>query len=539
MKPGGIGHADAKVHEVGGLTPRGGFMGRPLSIFRALPDKIALFDCCRESVHTTVGGCLRGMLGRFMFPWFSLLALVVAGNGLPAGACHARDLQSKPNILLIVADDLGIELGVYGDPVAATPRLDALARNGVWFETAWVTTASCSPSRASIFTGLFPHQHGLTGLSHHGYSAHEGLPTIVSELSDAGYRTAIIGKLHIEPTELTPWDFAYTMRNGFDLIVGERDVATMAEMARGFFDAPSPEPFFLTVSYYDPHVPFHDQKHGLPEKVLTADDVPAFKQLGFDSDEARTATTSYYNCVARLDAGIGMLLDYLEESGQLANTLILVIGDHGAPFARTKTTLYDRGLRVPFIMSHPSLAGSGGKPSGHLVSTVDIFPTLLDAAGLPSPENLPGQSLWGLARGGELAARPYLFGEHHAHQRHAWFPMRTIRSQDYQLIENLNPGTVRPAPGVDGSPVWRGPQDGEPLVPNLQEVYATYFQPPRFELYDMAKDPHGFNNLADDPAHAETKAGLMAALRDWQAETGDPYLSPEYLAEKNEEHAHE
>jgi N-sulfoglucosamine sulfohydrolase len=473
---------------------------------------------------------------KIVIPLFCLLALFVARNGLIAGACHASDSKSKPNILLIIADDLGIELGVYGDPIAATPRLDALARNGVWFETAWVTAASCSPSRGSIFTGLFPHQNGLIGLSHHGYSAQDGLPTIVSELKGAGYRTGIIGKLHIEPTELTPWDYAYTLRNGFDLIAGERDVSSMAEMARGFLDAPSSKPFFLTVSYYDPHVPFYDQKLGLPERVLTADDVPAFKQLGFDSPEAREWTASYYNCVARLDAGIGLLLDYLDESDRLDNTLIIVIGDHGAPFARTKMTVYDRGLRIPFIMSHPSLDAVGEEPSSYFVSTVDIFPTVLDAAGLSIPENLAGQSLWGLAKGNNLPARPYLFGQHHAHQRHAWFPMRTIRSQEFQLIENLNPDSIRPIPDVDGSPLWRGPEDGEPLVANLAEVYATYFQPPQFELYDMVNDPHAFNNLANDPAYAEIEAELLAALRDWQKETDDPYLCPDYLAKRNEEH---
>lgn len=459
--------------------------------------------------------------------FFGACALLAGGTS--AGATE------RPNILLIIADDLGIETGSYGDSVARTPSMDALAGESLQFNTAWVTTASCSPSRGSIYTGLFPHQNGLIALSHHGYSAHEGLPTIVSAAKDAGYRTGIIGKLHIEPQSMTPWDFSYTMKIGFDMIAENRDVRSMNNMAEGFFNASTDKPFFLTVSYYDPHVPFYDQRDGLPEELHLPEDTEPFPQLGFDSEEARAWTASYYNCVARLDAGIGMLIESLEDFGHLENTVILLIGDHGAPFARTKMTVYDRGLRIPFLLHFAGADGMGQK-SDYPVSTIDIFPTLAEAAGIPVPEDLPGRSLWPKVQGKGMPERKYIFGEHHAHQRHAWLPSRTVRSDRYQLIENLTPDRKRPLPAVDGSPTWRTPADGTPLTEHLAKAYKVYYNPPRFELYDLVVDPHCFVNLADCPDHQEIKDHLLETLNDWREKTDDPFLDPEYLQEQNERH---
>lgn len=442
-------------------------------------------------------------------------------------------MATSPNVVLIVADDLGIEIGAYGDPQADTPHLDQLAENGVRFEMAWVTAASCSPSRSSIHTGMYPHQNGLIGLSHHGHSMHKAYPTIASILRENGYRTGLVGKYHIQPWDAAPWDFLFANN---EVVMGQRDVRTMAHMAQGFAESNTESPFFLMMSYVDPHVPFFDQRRGLPEELINPEEViiPGF--LGFSTPALQEQVAGYYNCISRLDTGVGMLLEVLEEAGVLDNTLVVFIGDHGAPFARAKLSVYDRGLRIPFILHHPN-APAKGKVVGDMVSTVDLLPTILDLVGLEAPAGLPGHSLMAyLNDTTPPPARAYLFAEHNAHQSFHWLPMRTIRTERFQLIKNLLPDRERQGPDVDGNAFWTG--EGEPLIPvaTLDAAYEGYLRPPPYELYDLKDDPNCFVNLADDPDFQEIKQALLEKLADKRVATGDPLLCPEHLAVTTEDY---
>lgn len=442
-------------------------------------------------------------------------------------------LATSPNVVLIVADDLGIEIGAYGDPQAETPRMDQMAEQGVLFETAWVTSASCSPSRSSIHTGMYPHQNGLIGLSHHGHSMHKSYPTIASILRDNGYRTGLVGKYHIQPWDAAPWDFLFANN---EVVMAQRDVQTMAHMARGFAESNTDSPFFLMMSYVDPHVPFFDQRGGLPEELIDPSEViiPGF--LGFSTPALQEQVAGYYNCISRLDTGIGMLLDLLQEAGVLDNTLVILIGDHGAPFARAKLSVYDRGLRIPFIVHYPN-APARGKVVSDMVSTVDLLPTILDLTGLEVPAGLPGHSLMAyLQDSTPPPARTYLFGEHNAHQSFHWLPMRTIRTDRFQLIKNLLPDRERQGPDVDGNDFWTG--EGEALIPVdiLNAAYEVYLRPPAVELYDLKNDPYCFVNLADDPDFQEIKQKLLEKLANKRAATGDPFLCPDHLAATTEKY---
>ncbi len=443
------------------------------------------------------------------------------------GNAHAAE-NPLPNILLIVADDLGIELGCYGDRRAQTPNIDKLAQEGVRFKTAWVTAASCSPSRGSIHTGLYPHQNGLVGLAHHGFSFNQEYPTTASLLKNTGYRTGIIGKFHVSPKEHIPWDFKFTPEDDPDaeqirrkLLGDQRDVRGMANMAEGFMSG-NTGPFFLMMSYVDPHVPLIHQAMGLPENPLAAEDVEPLPFLGFDSPALRERTAGYYNCIQRLDHGIGLLLDALTRTGKSGETLVILVGDHGAPFARAKITCYDRGLRVPLIIRPPGDPASKAAEN-QPASTIDILPTIADYVGIELPRELPGRSLRPLLRG-DLApdsARP-LFASHHAHQKDAVFPMRAIRSNQWLLIHNLDSGRQRPRPAADGSPLWPSP-DANPLpgVP-VDSVYETFLRPPEWELYNLEADPYCFVNLADDPRCADQIKDLKSKLAGWRRDTDNP-----------------
>lgn len=455
---------------------------------------------------------------------------------LAAGVCAwsvgAQAEPFRPNILLITADDLGLEVGSYGDPLSLTPNLDQLAAEGVLFRTAWVTAPSCSPSRSSIFTGLHPHQNGHWGLAHHGYQMDRDHPNLSTILKDAGYRTGIIAKFHVAPESAFSWDEIYADRQSYNR---DRDVREMASVARQFIEDTDGVPFFLSVNYIDPHVPLFDQRLGLPESPLTADDVEPLPFLGVDAPEVRERTAGYYNCVSRLDTGIRDLLDVLADTGHERDTLIIFLGDHGPPFSRAKTTCYDTGLRVPFIVRYPRRM-QPGQVREELVSAVDILPTILDAVGLEPPEPVPGRSLMPLVEGRSIPWREHVFGAQNAHQNWYWFPVRTVRSASHQLIEHLVPGRANPIRGADGCPAWRVAESAEWEGTIVQAAYARTADPPRYLLFDLRSDPYSWVNLADEPAHQEIKTELIRALDVWREDTRDPLLDPVILEQMTEEH---
>jgi N-sulfoglucosamine sulfohydrolase len=446
---------------------------------------------------------------------------------LPAMAgLKSSNETAPPNILLIVADDLGIELGCYGDSQARTPHIDRLALQGVRFETAWVTAASCSPSRGGIHTGLYPHQTGLVGLAHHGFSFDRVYPSIASILREHGYRTGVIGKFHIEPYDSIPWDLRYTPEHDpespqtrREVLDTNRDVRTMAQIAEAFMNG-NTGPFFLMMSYIDPHVPLFDQRFGLPEAPRDSAAVAALPFTGLDDSLMRARSAGYYNCVERLDAGIGILLETLDRMGVADNTVILLIGDHGAPFPRAKATSYDRGLRIPFLVRGPGIPPD--QVNDQPVSTVDILPTFLDFAGVALPPSLPGQSLRPLLEGKTPPnpAQP-LFASYYAHQKDAVFPMRAVRQGDWLFIKNLQPDTPRPNAGIDGTPLEKSLEQADEKA---RGIYEAFRNPPSIELYNLATDPYCFDNLAEQPEYQTRLAELRAMLRKFRAETSDPLL---------------
>ena len=170
----------------------------------------------------------------------------------------------RPNILLIVSEDNGPELGCYGEPFVRTPVLDKLAAEGARFHNAYVPQAGCSQSRAAFLTGLYPHQNGQIGLTTWKFRMYrEDTPNIVRSLHDAGYRTGIIGKLHVNPASAFPFDVKKIPSSNFS----RAKLSDYAKHAEAFFRAET-KPFFLSVNYPDAHRPFIRQTRGLPEKPL-------------------------------------------------------------------------------------------------------------------------------------------------------------------------------------------------------------------------------------------------------------------------------
>ena len=477
--------------------------------------------------HASARSCVR---------WFRCAA-PPASFFRPSGAILLLSLaffqttSAKPNVLLIVSEDNGPELGCYGDPYAQTPVLDRLAADGVRFDRAFVPYSVCSPSRACFLTGFYPHQNGQIGLATHKFATFPGVPNVFTLLNEAGYRTGLIGKLHVNHEKAFPVDYRAIKGANF----GKRNMKDYAEAAERFF-AGSEDPFFLSINYPDAHFPLHRQQFGLPETPIEADQVKPLPWVGADSPRLRKFTADYYNCMRRLDDGIGMLLERLENAGKLDNTLIIYIGDHGAQFSRGKCTVYEAGLRIPFIVRWPGKI-KGGQVRRELVSSLDILPTILNAAELEVSNQLSGLALQPLLAGETVPWREHLFGFTTGAAPAIFHLAHSVRDDRFKLVSNptvpqdgpnlfakayLERFNTHFAAGTSAEEIDAAPE-------HVQTAYRTFLHPPRYELYDLESDPNEFHNLAEEAVHTETKEELIRVLTDWQLETLDPFSDPERL----------
>ncbi|MBL8269498.1 sulfatase, partial [Steroidobacter sp.] len=315
----------------------------------------------------------------------------VLGSTLLSTRSTRAASSTRRNVLLLIADDQGLDAGCYGTGIA-TPRIDALARGGTRFTQAYAAVSSCSPSRSVIYTGLYSHSNGMYGLAHdvHNQSLLDGIDTLPQMLKRAGYATALVGKKHVRPDSAFVYDAELAPERS-----GIRDVAFMADETLRFVRGVD-QPFFVTVAYSDPHrAPVNygnDRKWPRVEPVLyDPARVPLPSHLP-DLPEVRRDLSEYYQSVSRLDTGIGLLLDGLRDAGHADDTLVLYLSDNGRPFPGAKTNLYDPGLHLPLIVHAPGAAG--GAVNDAMVSFIDIVPTILDWTRAPAPKStLPGRSL--------------------------------------------------------------------------------------------------------------------------------------------------
>ena len=250
-----------------------------------------------------------------------------------------------------------------------------------------------------------------------------------------------------------------------------------------------------------------------------------------DSARLREQVANYYNCLERLDSGVGLLLKELQRSGRADNTMVIYFGDHGAQFPRGKGTVYEGGLRVPLIVRWPGHA-KAGTTRKELVSTIDLLPTALEAAKVQSPANLPGRPLQPLLSGAVSSPwREYAFALTTGSFTRACYVQESIRDSRFKLISSPRPGTDNLDADTYLDPshphfVISGATAKEQVAaaPHVRAAFALWSRPPRYELYDLKTDPYEWHNLADDPSHAQTQSRLTKALEAWQRETRDPFL---------------
>jgi N-sulfoglucosamine sulfohydrolase len=269
----------------------------------------------------------------------------------------------------------------------------------------------------------------------------------------------------------------------------------------------------------------------VPAKPLNANDVKPMPWIGVDTPRLREQVANYYNCLERLDVAVGMMLDELQKTGQSENTLVFYIGDHGAQFPRGKGTVYESGLRVPMIVRWPGQA-QAGQVRQELVSTLDLLPTALVAAGVKPMDELPGQALQPLLAGGSAPdRRRYIFGFTTGSFPGNCFVQHSVRDERFKLISSPRPDTdnlvsrsyldeSHPYFVVSGATV----ADQAAIAPRVRNAFDRWSRPPRYELYDLNSDPYEWHNLAGDPELSAVRARLLKALTDMQQQTRDQFL---------------
>jgi N-sulfoglucosamine sulfohydrolase len=456
---------------------------------------------------------------RWLIPLIACLCVFFA-----PGAALAQDAKKPKNVIIVIADDLGMQVGCYGDKVIKTPNIDALATRGVRFTRAYATVSSCSPSRASILTGMYTHQNGQYGLQHgtHNQQTYAWVQSLPSLMRNARFRTGIIGKIHVGPQSV--YNFHAEITKGLG---GNRDVTAMATAAREFIGQSGKRPFFLVYGFGDPHRAkdgFGNEPFSKDPKEVRYDPsdviVPYYLP---DKPEVRRELAEYYQSIARMDRGLGLLIEALREAGVLDDTLIIFLSDNGPPFPGAKTTLYNSGIHLPLIVAGPGLPQ--GRSNNGLVSFADIAPTILDFAEVKGPKyKLPGRSLLPILSVDNPKDRQAVFASHQFHEITMYYPMRAIVTSRYKLIVNLAPEREYPhASDLWGSPSWQGIRTRKDTMMGQRSV-AAYLHRPAEELYDLTKDPNELHNLVGELAHAEVLSGLRQRLRAWQQETNDPWL---------------
>lgn len=444
-------------------------------------------------------------------------------------AARQAELMKLPNLVLIIADDMAWDdSSPYGHDMIMTPNLERLASEGMRFDNAFLTISSCSPSRASIITGRYPHQTNAEEL-HWPVPADQ--TTFVELLKEKGYWTAAAGKWHLGDEIRDRFDEIREVdTSGFQLPSGEaakegKFKETLEGEAQSgcvdwvplLRDRPAGQPFFLWLAALDPHRPYHPNiidDPSRPEEIR----VPPYHP---DTPAVRADYQLYYDEITRLDSYVGRVLDELDAQGMSENTFVLFISDNGRPFPRDKTTLYDSGIKTPWIVKWPAKV-KPGTVCDRLVSSVDIAKTFLKLGGIKFPgQTFEGVDFSPLLTDPEKPIRDYVYSEKnwHDYEDH----VRSVRNERYKYIRNYY-NDLPQTPSADGlrSPTYvellRLREKGE-----LTDAQMSCFIAPRpeEELYDTRLDPFELDNLVADERYSPLLRAMRAALIDWEKRTKD------------------
>jgi len=440
--------------------------------------------------------------------------------------------NERPNFLIITVDDMNCDsVGAFGCSLPeTTPSIDQFANQGLRFQYAHVQTGSCFPSRNVMWSGRYSHNTGVEGF----YQVKNPNYLHMVDLFQAGgYFVAIRGKAtHSTPYYPYHWDADLSELDGEkqhtkDPKSYHRSTQRGIELAKE-----AGKPFFLNVNISDPHKPFFAMdKQGNPTKdpfhpshIFKPEEVPIPGFL-FDHPDVRYELAQYYSTVRRADDCFAQTMKALEESGQAQNTVVMFLSDHGMPLPFAKTAVWRHSTQTPWVVRWPGVTQPGTVDSEHMISAVDMLPTLLDIAGLEHPKGFDGKSFLPTIKGKSQTGRDLVYTFHNENSGRNRSPMRSVQSKKYGYIFN---------PWSDGKRVFRTATTGtltyrtmKQLAKENADIAARldlFDHRIKEEFYDYENDPDALNNLIDVPKYANEINELRAAMREIMVESNDPLL---------------
>ncbi len=455
-----------------------------------------------------------------MTPRFHLILTTLILFAFPAFKVNA--VENRPNIIWISCEDISPHLGCYGDPHAITPRLDALAKEGVRYTHAYTSAGVCAPCRSGIITGMYQNSIG----THHmrcDAALPEWLNPFPMQMQKSGYFCTNSSK--------TDYQFSKPSAN---------QIWNQSGSKAHWKNRPNPQqPFFSVFNFTGCHESgiASEGKYRQVTSSLKAEQRQAASSLTTlppyypDTPIVREDWKRNYELITAMDVWAGNLIDELIEAGQYENTIIFFWSDHGIGLPRAKRWLYESGTHVPLIVRIPKRfrMGEQGTPASidtQLISSVDFGPTVLNLAGVEVPHHVQGRAFLG----SDLdPARSYIFGARDRMDER-YDIIRAVRDNRFRYIRNFEPLKPyyqymnTPEKGATMREIRRAEQEA-----NLTEVSQLFSasQKPVEELYDVEADPHEVKNLAENPQYQEKLVEMRKALAAWQQQIGDIGLVPE------------
>jgi arylsulfatase A-like enzyme len=446
-------------------------------------------------------------------------AIVLSAN---SPAVEGRK-DPRPNILFCLADDWSWpHAGVYGDKVIHTPTFDRVAREGILFNYCFSAAPSCTPSRAAILTGQYPHRLDEGG-NLWGFLP-KRFPVYTDLLEKTGYAVGLMAK------GWGPGDFK---AGGYTHNPAGKNFGSFEAFLK---TVPEDKPFCFWFGSHDPHR-IYVRGSGAAKGLNAAGvKVPPWWP---DNDVTRNDILDYYAATERYDTDTGRMLDLLDKTGRLTNTIVVMSGDNGWPFPRCKANLYDGGTRQPLAVYWPAKI-KPGRTSDAFINLSDLAPTFLEIAGVKPPSEMTAKSFANVLLGkrGSEKGRDTVFveRERHANVRTNSFgyPMRAIRTREFLYIRNFHPerwpagdpvaykDPPYPFGDCDDGPtkrfIYENKQD-----PAIQPLYELCFaKRPAEELYDLKLDPFQTNNIVESSSYSATRKDMRQRLAKWMKETADP-----------------
>lgn len=443
-----------------------------------------------------------------------------AATMLPAAALLPAKAQEKtsadggrPNIVVIVADDLlSSELSCNGGRNMLTPNIDRIAAEGISFSHIYASEAMSVPIRASMYTGLYPARHG--SFCNHKDTFY-GTKTVNEYMPEEGYRVGRTGKDH----PITKDVYFFDEIPGFTVGCTSRTAPYTTDGIRKWI-AEGQDPFLLFVCSIHPHAPWTwgDPSEFDPDKLVMPENC-------VDSPEMRRILCKYLAEVRQLDNEVGSVLEVLEQTGKLDNTIVMFLGEQGPQFPGGKWTLWNPGVHSTLVARYPRLIKPGSRTDA-IIQYEDLLPTFIDIAGGAVRPELDGISFKDALFGRTNRARDYAYGIHNNVPEGNPYPIRSIRDGRYALILNLTPDVdyhEKHLMRVDGGPtnVWPVWLEAGKEDPADQALIDRFVKRPAVEFYDLKKDPWEMNNLAGKRKYARRMAKMRAELEKWMEQQGD------------------